>query len=91
MFVCDKFKINVLSDFSVRTVLPAMASKYDLEKSLERYEEAVKNKSKNLPDLDNWYRNELQATVQSRKSTKEGAYLTTKELVKLMKWKLTVS
>ncbi|KAG4065403.1 hypothetical protein HA402_002801 [Bradysia odoriphaga] len=32
---------------------------------------------------------ELQSTVQSRKSSKDGAYLTTTELVKLMKWKLT--
>lgn len=68
-----------------------MASKAELQKSLPRYEEALERKSKKLPELDDWYRNELQPTIQSRKSGKEGAYLTTKELVKLMKWKLTVS
>lgn len=67
-----------------------MASKVELQKSLARYEEALAQKSTNLPDLDDWYRKELQSTVQARKSSKEGAYLTTTELVKLMKWKLTV-
>ncbi len=68
-----------------------MAGKNELQKSLERYEEALLKKSNKLPDLDAWYRNELQSMVQSRKSSEEGAYLTTDELVKLMKWKLTVS
>lgn len=68
-----------------------MASKAALQKSLERYEEALTKKSNKLPDLDHWYRNELQQTIQSRKTSKKGAYLTTTELVKLMKWKLTVS
>lgn len=68
-----------------------MASKENLKESLGRYEEALAIKSNKLPELDDWYRNELQSTVQSRKSSKEGAYLTTTELVKLMKWKLTVS
>lgn len=68
-----------------------MANKESLEKSLEQYGTALVKKSNKLPELDDWYRNELQSTVQSRKSSKEGAYLTTIELVKLMKWKLTVS
>lgn len=68
-----------------------MAGKEILQKSLERYTEALAKKSNKLPDLDDWYRNELQSTVQSRKTSKEGAFLTTTELVKLMKWKLTVS
>lgn len=67
-----------------------MASKDELQTSLPRYEEALAKKSNKLPDLDNWYRNELRSIVQSRKASKEGAYLTTEELVKLMKWKLTV-
>lgn len=68
-----------------------MASKVELRKSLEQYEAALVEKSDKLPDLDGWYRNELQSTVQSRNASKGGAYLTTTELVKLMKWKLTVS
>lgn len=68
-----------------------MATKVELQESLERYEEALAKKSNKLFELDDWYRNELQSTVQSRKSSEVGAYLTTTELVKLMKWKLTVS
>lgn len=68
-----------------------MASKVELQTALARYEEAISKKSDKLPDLDAWYRNELQSTVQSRKASKKGAYLTTTELTKLMKWKLTVS
>lgn len=67
-----------------------MATTVELETSLPKYEEALAKKSNKLPDLDNWYRNELHSIIQSRKSSKEGAYITTEELVKLMKWKLTV-
>jgi len=66
-----------------------MTSKLELEESIPRYEEALAKKSNKLPDLDNWFRKELTPMVHSRKSSKEGAYLTTEELVKLMKWKLT--
>ncbi|KAJ6649711.1 hypothetical protein Bhyg_04950 [Pseudolycoriella hygida] len=66
-----------------------MANKVDLQRSLQRYDEALATKSDRLPELDKWYRNELRSAVQSRKSDEDGAYLTTAELEKLVKWKLT--
>lgn len=68
-----------------------MASPSDLKAALPKYEEALVKKSNKLLVLDNWFHTELQSTVQDRRSSNEGAYLTTTELVKLMKWKLTVS
>lgn len=83
--------INLIAQRRKLLFSKEMASKVELHKSLEQYKEALAKKSNKLPELDDWYRNELQSMVQSRKSSKEGAYLTTTELVKLMKWKLTVS
>jgi hypothetical protein len=66
-------------------------SEEDLKKAHLRYNEAVKIKSTKLVELDEWYREDLPAVIEKRKATKEGVYLTTEELVKLMRWKLTVS
>ncbi|UZJ52207.1 hypothetical protein CBS101457_001527 [Exobasidium rhododendri] len=65
------------------------ASKSELTAAHKRYDEALALKSNNLPALDKWYRYELQSTLQTRQSDEKGALLTSKELVKLMKWKLT--
>lgn len=67
------------------------ASEDDLKAAHLRYDEAVKLKSEKLPELDKWYREELPDIIKQRKASKEGAHLTTHELIKLMKWKLTVS
>lgn len=63
----------------------------ELRKAHGRYDEALLLKSKLLPDLDQWYRSDLRFIVKERRKGKDGAYLTSAELVKLMKWKLTVS
>jgi hypothetical protein len=67
---------------------PGMAaSEEDLKTAHQRYNEALKLKSNRLPELDKWYREDLPALIKGRGND---AHLTTSELVKLMKWKLTV-
>lgn len=66
------------------------ASIVDLEASHARYEEALSLKSSSLPERDAWYRTELRDLVRTRAKTEQGAHLTKDELIRLMKWKLTV-
>jgi hypothetical protein len=67
-----------------------LASVSQLDAALQRYEEALLRKGKeDLRDLDTWYRGELRKELLARSGSKQGAYLTHAEMVKLIKWKLT--
>lgn len=62
-----------------------------LREAQKRYLEAIRVKSEKLVELDDWYRKDLHTFLQDRNNDdKQGAFLTSDELVKLMKWKLTV-
>ncbi|GAA5908697.1 hypothetical protein JCM6882_008177 [Rhodosporidiobolus microsporus] len=73
-----------------------MPSKAELDTALSRYPQslalraAASKSSKDLVELDEWYRVDLRETTASRRKENEGgeAYLTQEELGKLMRWKL---
>ena len=70
--------------------MPASATQ--LRPALARYGDALAQKAassertKDLVELDHWFRTELRTNIQARSP----AHLTQKELSKIVKWKLSV-
>jgi hypothetical protein len=96
--MCARYRAHTHTVFTTGTITDLNATMTDLWSSsseaswlhaLGRYEAVVGNQHvAKLPELDDWYRNDLGAAIEKRSRAAGGAHIVHSELVRLTEWKM---